>query len=221
VEPRAVVFDLWETLVDWPIAASELVRRRWAELLGISLERLNEIWYDATAYRERESGPLAPAVRALCTAVGSEVDAEELIALRREMTRRALVPRDGVVDTLAELRRRGLATGLITNCTEDVPDVWGDGPLARSFDACVFSSAARCVKPDPEIYELACGLLDVHPAGCLFVGDGANDELAGAARAGMTPVLFCRPGETPRWDGLGAWTGLRITTVPDVLDLLP
>jgi putative hydrolase of the HAD superfamily len=220
VQPRAVVFDLWETLVDWPTAESELVRRRWSKLLGISLERLDEIWYDATAYRVRESGPLAPAVRALCAAVGSEVDAEELIALRREMTRRALVPREGVIDTLAELRRRGLGTGLITNCTEDVTDVWADGRLAQSFDACVFSSAARCVKPDPEIYELACTLLDVRPAECFFVGDGANDELAGAARVGMIPVLFCPRERAPRWDGLGDWAGLRLTTVPDVLELL-
>jgi putative hydrolase of the HAD superfamily len=220
VQPRAVVFDLWETLVEWPTDESELVRRRWAELLGISLERLNEMWYDATAYRVRESGPLGPAVRALCAAVGSEVDAEELIAPRREMTRRALVPRDGAIDTLAELRRRGVRTGLISNCTEDLTDVWADGPLARSFDACVFSSAARCVKPDPEIYELACTLLDLTPTECLFVGDGANDELAGAARVGMTPVLFCPRRQAPRWDGLGDWTGLRITTVPEVLELL-
>lgn len=217
---RAVVFDLWETLVDCPTAESERIRHRWADLLGVSLERLNELWYDATAYRARESGPLAPAIRALCAAVGGEVDAEELIAVRREMTRGALVPREGVLDTLAELRRRGLGTALITNCTEDVTDVWADGPLAGSFDACVFSSAAGYVKPDPQIYELAWTLLDIPPAECLFVGDGANDELAGAARAGMTPVLVCPRGTAPRWDGLGDWAGLQIATVPDVLELL-
>lgn len=218
--PRAVVFDLWETLVDWPRAESELVRRRWSELLEISLERLDELWYDAAAYRLRESGPLAPAVQALCVAVGSEVDAEELIALRRELTRRALLPRDGVVETLAELRRRGLRTGLITNCTEDVTDVWAEGPFAESFDVCVFSSAVGCVKPDPEIYELACSSLDVSPGDSLFVGDGANDELAGAARSGMTPVLLCPSTDMPRWDGLDGWSGLRIAAVRDVLQLV-
>ena len=220
MQPRAVVFDLWETLVDWPVAESEAVRLRWCELLGISTGRLHELWYDASAYRARESGPLAPAVRELCAAVGSDIDPERLIQLRREVTRRALVPREGVVGTLAELRRRDVRTGLVTNCTEDVTDVWAEGPLAESFDACVFSAAAGCVKPDPQIYELVCSLLDVAPADCLFVGDGANDELGGARRAGMTPVLFCRPGETPRWDGLGDWAGARITRIRDVLELL-
>lgn len=217
---RAVVFDLWETLVDWPRAESEVVRRRWSELLEISLERLDELWYDAAAYRLRESGPLAPAVRALCAAVGSEVDAEELIALRRELTRRALLPREGVLETLAELRRRGVRTGLITNCTEDVTDVWADGPFSQSFDAAVFSCSAGCVKPQPEIYALACEALGTVPADCLFVGDGANDELAGAARAGLTPVLVHRREGRPRWEGLSDWDGLRVTSVDQVLELL-
>lgn len=217
---RAVVFDLWETLVDWPRAESENVRRRWSELLGITLDELDRLWYEPAAYRLRESGPLAPAVRALCAAAGSELDVEELIVLRRELTRRALVPRDGVLETLAELRDRGLRTGLITNCTEDVPEVWDESSLAGSFDACVFSSSVGCVKPDRRIYELACAELAVPPQTCLFVGDGANEELAGAARSGMTPVLLHPPGEQPRWDGLHDWTGLRVTSAAQVLALV-
>jgi putative hydrolase of the HAD superfamily len=220
VRPRAVVFDLWETLVDWPQAESEVVRRRWSELLGITLEELDRLWYEPTAYRLRESGPLAPAVEALCAAVGTELDVEELIVLRCELTRRALSPRAGVLETLAELRDRGLRTGLITNCTEDVAEVWAESPLAASFDVCVFSSSVGCVKPDPRIYELACAELAVVPEACLFVGDGANDELGGAARAGMTPVLLHRPGEAPRWNGLSGWSGLRVTSAAEVLDLV-
>ena len=220
MHPRAVIFDLWETLVDWPQAESRIVRRQWSELLGVTLERLDELWYDVAAYRLRESGPLEPAVRQLCAALGSDVAVEALIRSRRELTRRALVPREGVVETLAELRRLGLRVGLITNCTEDVVDVWADGPLAHSFDACVFSCSAGCVKPEPEIYAVASDALGVAPSDCLFVGDGANDELAGAARAGMTPILVHRPGEAPRWEGLADWAGPRITSIPQVVALV-
>jgi putative hydrolase of the HAD superfamily len=219
VRTRAVVFDLWETLVDWPRAESEVVRRRWSELLDITLDELDRHWYDPTAYRLRESGPLAPAVQGLCAAVGSDLEPEELISLRREQTRKALVPREGVLETLAGLRDRGLRTGLITNCTEDVSEVWDGSPLAALFDACVFSSTVGCVKPDRRIYELACNALGVAPAGCLFVGDGANDELGGAARVGMTPVLMHWPGEAPRWSGLDGWSGLRVTSAAQVLEL--
>ncbi len=34
------------------------------------------------------------------------------------------------------------------------------------------------MKPDPEIYLRTAAALDVRPEDCLFVGDGANDELA-------------------------------------------
>lgn len=217
---RAVVFDLWETLVDWPQAESERVRRNWSERLGITLERLDRLWYEPAAYRLRESGPLAPAVRELCAAVGSDADVEELIEWRRELTRRALVPRDGVLETLAELRRRGVRTGLITNCTEDVVQVWANAPLSSSFDVSVFSSTAGLVKPDPRIYELACEELAVAPDDCLFVGDGANDELGGAARVGMTPVLIHAAGALPRWEPLRHWSGLRVTAVAQVLELV-
>ena len=77
------------------------------------------------------------------------------------------------------------------------------------------------MKPDREIYELACTGLGVDPSDCLFVGDGANDELRGAERAGMTPVLVHPRGEDPRWDGLGDWSGLRVDAIPQVLDLVP
>jgi FMN phosphatase YigB (HAD superfamily) len=55
----------------------------------------------------------------------------------------------------------------------------------------------------------------VEPAAGIFVGDGANDELAGAERVGMTAVMLERPGEEqPPWDGL------RVRALPELLELL-
>ena len=55
------------------------------------------------------------------------------------------------------------------------------------------------MKPEPEIYLRTAEALGVEPADCFFVGDGANDELAGAERVGMTPVLFLPEGREPLW----------------------
>jgi FMN phosphatase YigB (HAD superfamily) len=52
------------------------------------------------------------------------------------------------------------------------------------------------------------------------VGDGANDELAGAERVGMRSVLIHRDGEAPPWDEVRDWQGPRITAIPQVLSLL-
>ena len=54
----------------------------------------------------------------------------------------------------------------------------------------------------------------------MFVGDGANDELAGAERVGMAAVLIHRPGEDPFWPEVESFTGARVTSIPQVLEVL-
>jgi FMN phosphatase YigB (HAD superfamily) len=54
----------------------------------------------------------------------------------------------------------------------------------------------------------------------VFVGDGANDELAGARRVGMEAILIHRPGEDPFWPEVKTWDGLRVTSIPEVLEVL-
>jgi putative hydrolase of the HAD superfamily len=216
----AVVFDLWQTLVPFPTAEGEALRRRWAKDLGISVEELDERWYgDADGYRLRETGPLAPAVTALRDAVGSDASVEQLIEVRLELTRRALVAPPEIERALRALRERGYFIGLVSNCTEDVALCWPESTLAPLVDHAVFSATAGCMKPDARIYALVCDGLGVDPNECMFVGDGANDELAGAAAVGMTPVLLAEDG-VARWDGLHQWDGARIAAIPEVLELL-
>ena len=99
-------------------------------------------------------------------------------------------------------------------CSDDVPEAWPETPFHGLFDAEVFSCTVGLRKPDPRIYLLACEQLGVDPEDATFVGDGANDELAGAERVGMTAILFERPGEEQEWDGL------RIRRLPEVLSIL-
>lgn len=217
---RAVVFDLWMTLVTPPEEAFAEFRRRWSRKLRVPSTRLDEFWFGEDAYRQRETGPIRDVIVELCRQLGVEADVDEVLAWRLELMRSALVPDDGVVETLAELRGRGILTGLISNCTEDVALVWEETPFAGLFDVAVFSAAAGCMKPDRRIYELALAELPVEAPETIFVGDGANDELEGARRAGLMPVLFQRNGERPRWDGLERWSGRRVTEIPQVLELI-
>ena len=149
---------------------------------------------------------------------GLEGDIDELIALRRDWAKRTLVPRADALETLAELRRRGHRLGLISVCTEDVPHVWDTTPLAGTLDATIFSCDVGVSKPDPRIYEIACERLEVEPSECLFVGDGANDELPGAERVGMTSVQLRAPGEELTESGKN-WHGPAIESLSDVLEL--
>ena len=217
---RCVVFDLWQTLAAWPDERSSELRRAWSERLGVTVGALEEVWLEPSVYRLRETGPIARAIAAVHERLGVEADVERLVADRLEVTRAALAPVDGALQTLGELRRRGIATAIVSNCTEEVALVWEETPLAGSVDVVVLSAAVGCMKPDREIYELALARLGRDASECLFVGDGANDELRGAEAAGMTPVLLAPNGGEPLWNALRGWRGLRVTSIPQVLDLV-
>jgi putative hydrolase of the HAD superfamily len=210
-----VIFDLWDTLVDYDEAGGRAFQDRVAALLGRDPGEFAAMWLQDRP--KRETGPLRDYALTLC---GNEAVADEVVALRHASTRAMLKPRPGAVETLRELRARGLRLGLITVCTDDVPEVWSETPFAGLFDSTVFSCTVGLRKPDPRIYRLACEEFRVEPAEAMFVGDGANDELAGAERVGMRAVLIHREGEEPPWEELRDWHGPRITAIPQLLTLL-
>ena len=210
---RAVVFDLFETLVDYDDTRSGEFSGEAARLCGREPEEFHRIWRDGRPVRE--TGPMVPYLASL--GIG-ETEMQEFLEARRAFAREVLGrPREGAVETLRELRSRGLRTGLITVCSEDTVDVWPETPFAGLFDAEVFSCSCGWRKPDPRIYLSALDQLGVDPPDALFVGDGANDELAGAERVGMRAILVHRPGEEPAWPDVRDWPGPRITSIPDVL----
>jgi putative hydrolase of the HAD superfamily len=211
---KAVVFDLWDTLVEFPAREAEVLKQRLAALTTLDPDEFERRWRDG--YRASQTGPLADSYRAL--GVPDEHVAEH-VAARQAFARGALRLRRGAREALAGLRRRGVKLGLITVCSEDVPTAWPETELAGLFDAETFSSACGLIKPDPEIYLTTLEALGVEPAEALFVGDGANDELGGAERVGMRPVLFVPRGE-PQWPALANWDGLRITSLDQVLELV-
>ena len=184
-----------------------------ARLCGREPEEFHRVWRDGRPVRE--TGPMVPYLASLGIEEGQM---QELLEARRAFAREVLGrPRPGAVETLRELRARGLRTGLITVCSEDAVDVWPETPFAGLFDAEVFSCSCGLRKPDPHIYRLALDELAVAPAEALFVGDGVNDELAGAERVGMRAILVHRPGEEPAWPEVRDWQGPRITSIPAVL----
>ena len=207
-----MIFDLWNTLAKWPEEAWAQVRPQVAERLGLGVEEFEERWYASELSRARELGPLADVLARFDVSPDA---AETILELRRPVTKEGLVPVNGAVETLSELRRLGFRIGLITVCAEDVPALWSETPFHGLFDAEVFSCSVGLRKPDPRIYLLCCEQLGVEPSDAIFVGDGANDELAGAERVGMTAVLLEGSPEEP-----DSWTGHRIRALPELLALV-
>lgn len=212
---RAVVFDLWQTLVPWPAASAQELNERLAETWGADPETLHGAWLSRR--RERELGPIEPHLRSIAEELGLPGDLEAVMTMRRDWTFRSLVPREDAVATLEELRRRGHLLGMISACSQDVPEVWERTPFRTLFDSTVFSCSVGFSKPDPRIYQLACDELGVTAGDCLFVGDGANDELPGAERVGMTALQLRAPGEQLTAEG-ECWTGDYVERLSDVLE---
>jgi putative hydrolase of the HAD superfamily len=211
---RAVIFDLWNTIAEWPHERWAQVRPEIAQRFGLSPEEFDSRWYGRELAHLRETRPFADVLALFDLA--PEV-AEEVVSLRREVTRQGLVPVPGAAETIVELRERGYKLGLITVCSEDVPLLWPETTFHGLFDAEVFSATCGLRKPDPRIYQLALNELRVEAEEAVFVGDGANDELAGAERVGMRAVGIESPGgELP-----GDWLGARIKMLPELLSMLP
>lgn len=213
---RAVVFDLWQTLVPWPADSALALYAQMADAVGAPRDEFIDVWQSHR--RHREVGPLDDSVRSVLDRLGLDADAQLVVTMRRDWTRGALVPRPGALEMLAELRRRGHLLGLITVCTEDVAELWESSVFGGTFEATVFSCEVGLAKPDPRIYELCCERLRVEADECLFVGDGANDELPGAERVGMTPVQLRAPGEELTESGR-QWRGATIESLEEVLQL--
>jgi putative hydrolase of the HAD superfamily len=101
--------------------------------------------------------------------------------------------RPDAASALRALKRRGLSTGVISDCTHELPAFLPSLPVAPLLDAKVFSVEVGVCKPDPAIYLAACEQLDVAAEECVYVGDGGSRELTGAAAAGMTAVRLDAP----------------------------
>lgn len=213
-----MIFDLWGTLVPFPGSVWDKVLAQVAASLGAGLAEFLPAWH--ADYASRAVGDVESSLRRVCQQAGVIADDARVrgaMDIRRAALADMFVPGPDAEPTLRQLRARGWRTGLITNCTSEIPQLWAYSPLSPFMDATVFSCAEGLRKPARAIYELAAARLDVDANECFFVGDGADDELDGASAAGMHAVLLRTDDTHPP----AAWDGPVIQRLSDVITLLP
>ena len=188
---KAAFFDLFETLIT-ELDPGKQPRPSVADTLGIDEVSFRAEWDRRTEARMSGVIPDYPSVlRAICRALQHPVS-EALIEdlhqkrLNDKATPFASVGSD-IASALKEIRQNGLQIGVISNCSPEEVVAWDSCPLASLVDTAIFSCDVGCIKPQKEIYWLACARLKVEPADCLFFGDGGSDELMGAEEAGICP----------------------------------
>jgi putative hydrolase of the HAD superfamily len=147
---------------------------------------------------------------------------EKAALIRYSLTKDTLIPLPGAIEMLDSLKEQGMKTGLVSDCSSEVPNIWTNTPFGHLFDITIFSCTEGVKKPDPQIYTLAAEKLGVDPEDCLYIGDGSSNELTGAAAVGMHLVLIIDPEEdqagTHRVDFEGGdWIGPVISSLKEVL----
>jgi 2-haloacid dehalogenase len=208
VAVRALVFDVFGTLVDWrgtvsgafertldpgdPGALADEWRRRWLALTGEVLKRERE-WQSFEALGRVSLDALLAEHDA---EVGEEQRAELLGAWRR------LDPWPDVQRGLEALHAERITAALSNGNTSLLVALARHGDLR--FDCLLSAELAKRYKPAREVYELAPDLLDLAPDEVMLVAAHPFD-LQGARNAGLCSAFIDRPlewgpGSAPRED---------------------
>ncbi len=226
----AVIFDLFGTLIDkFSLREHQSVLRQMALVLSAPSDDFIQLWFDT--FNERGLGifqSLEANIEYICKKLElqTEGDRVKLAAkINIEYTASAMKPRPYASELLSYLKSHGYRTGLITNCSAEIPKIYNDTPFAHLIDVAIFSSLVGLQKPDLRIYQLAVEQLAVKPKNCLYIGDGDSQELTGASQVGMHPVLIRDPDEDStdvhRVDAEAEeWAGPVISSLKEVLTLV-
>jgi putative hydrolase of the HAD superfamily len=198
-----------------------------ADILEIPRDEFVRLWFGS--FHGRNTGVFPTPqdnILYICRELGKncgDSPVEKAATIRLTYTLSAMTPRPGTLETLSRLKSKGYRTGLISDCSGEIPIVWTDTSLAPLIDVAIFSCVVRMKKPDPRIYAMATERLKAKPQECLYVGDGGSNELTGARQAGMDPVLVRDPDESIDAhfvDREDTWDGPVISSISEVLNLI-
>lgn len=199
---EAAVFDVLYTLVhpaEYPNGGDRIT---WlAGLLGIATAEMKAQW--AAFEPQLESGrapaipPLGPELTwltQLAADVGTPIRSDTLALVERQWDltqRQALLdPSADTIEALAGLRSLNLRIAALSNTHGLELRTWTLSPLAGLVDAVGFSHQIGAVKPARAAYTSVLHRLGVAAGSAAYVGDGSNDELLGARRAGFALVIL-------------------------------
>jgi putative hydrolase of the HAD superfamily len=201
--PAGILIDLDDTILDdsgcveacWADACTEAARRV-PGLDTVALQReiasyANWWWSDAERTRVGRLD-LQAATRKIVTetmrrmgVADAKIAADVAILYRALRDQRSRLF-DGTIETLTELRARGVRLGLMTN---------GGGPaqrakierfqLAHHFEHIVIEGEFGVGKPDPRVFTSLLKALRVEPGDAWAVGDNIEVDVFGAMDAGI------------------------------------
>jgi putative hydrolase of the HAD superfamily len=102
-----------------------------------------------------------------------------------------------VLPALAELRDRNLTLVVASNWDCSLPDWLRPAGVLDLVDGVVTSAEVGAAKPSSRVFERALAVAGVEPSEALHAGDRLDNDVQGAAAAGVRAVLVQRDGSPP------------------------
>jgi len=210
---RAVLFDWGDTLFESPHAPTVITTA--ARAHGIAIEdrearrMWDELWAAGKTAEEHAKGRdlSRDAHERVWTALFSRanevIPGIDRVLYQRVMDPAGWIPYPDTAPTLAALRERGVAIGIVSNHAYDLRPYFAAKDLDRYIDAYAISYEVGAPKPDARIFLEACRRLGASPAQTLMVGDDPVSD-AGAGAAGLQVYVLPAPGATGSARGLAA-----------------
>lgn len=208
---KAVFFDLYQTLVRYKPSQEELEAKALenlgfkttAEALARPILAANEFMYNRIAKKplsrrtkEEIMALYTEYQRVVMKEAGINAD-ESIISRLMEMMQQVnmeLVLFDDTLPALAEVKKRGIKTGLISNIEKNMNDVLQKLGISPKLDIVVTSIDAGSAKPQPEIFRYALQKAGVEAGEAIYVGDQYGVDMKGAKTVGMKGILLDRTG---------------------------
>jgi putative hydrolase of the HAD superfamily len=201
---RAVLLDSLGTLLelDGPVPRLRVeLARRGFELEEEIVARAfgAEVAYYMEHHTEgRDQSTLAELRNRCASVLRDELGVPELpLPDAREALLAALAFRafEDAPPALRELRGRGLRLVVVSNWDCSLREVLGSAGLIELVDEAVPSAEAGAAKPDARAFEAGLKAAGCRAGEAVHVGDSEENDVAGAAAAGLRAVLLRRGGE--------------------------
>ena len=228
---EAILFDLYDTLVEPDWSVLQRSRDALATELGTAVDLAREQWKKTHDARMRGlHGGLEGDLEAVFKACGLATDPTVLRSMaQRELANWAEGVRlyGDVVPELTRLRAAGYRLAIASNASREAASVVAALGLDLLVDAVAVSCEVGALKPEPALLHAALDRLDVEPSRALLVDD-ITANLDAATKLGLRAIRISRRDGCPEPGASSEGThacvrdlaGLRQLLEPDRSDAL-
>lgn len=223
--PKAVIFDLGSTLIDYPSTTWEEVSVDCMAAVRKVLLKTNpnvpdeETFYAAYELIRKKHRAVTAETLVEWTVPqvigklleklgldGSEESADKLFDAFYEPVKQYLYVYEDAIEVLARINEQYDAVGLVSNTVfperihlEELKRFGLDSLLTFKL----FSSTFGLRKPHPDIFYKAANLAGVSPAECVYIGDRYLEDISGPKEVGMPAILRFQEGRDYPEDPFG------------------